>query len=345
MKKSLAVRLVAYTIYIVFLVLLIEAGSRIFLAKKMPSVTFINLSGFIDSYYPNLKAIETNSPNKDDGVFDILLLGGSVLHPNNGEIEEELNKQLTALNKHTPFKIHNAATPAHTSRDSKLKMDLLSQHHFDLILFYHGINDTRANNCKPEVFKKDYSHFKWYDEIEGIMKRPKKDWTAIPIAFNYLKIDIYQRLFPRRYIPRGYPRNGWTEYGEEVKTKASFKAHIRSILNHAESMNSKLVVPSFTYWIDDRYSKEFFEKNKDRDERARMPVEIWGKPPYVIKGIEAHNSVILTMAKENDNLMYIDMHSKMPKGDLFYDDICHLSQEGSIRFAKIIVAQISKEIK
>jgi lysophospholipase L1-like esterase len=313
----------------------------VFLLRQFPGISFTHLAGFVDQYYPMLKDIQHSTSNSKDETFDILLLGGSVLHPNNGEIEEELQKQLAALGKKQVVKIYNASMPGHTSRDSKFKMDLLQQQHFDLVIFYHGINDVRANNCTPDVFQEDYSHFKWYDELNGIIDIQGEASMALPIAANYWRITLQQRIFPHSYIPREIPRKGWSDYGAEVKTENSFRKNLESIYRHTQSINCPLLLATFTWYLPDNYSFEYFEETKNRDSRPRFPVKIWGKAPNVIKGIQAHNQVEKDFAEKEKDLLLVDLHAQMPKGEQYFDDICHLSKAGSQEFARILVKEIT----
>jgi hypothetical protein len=59
-------------------------------------------------------------------------------------------------------RVHLAAAGAQTSRDSYLKYRWLSSKRFDLVVLYDGINEACANNCPPNVFRADYSHYAWY---------------------------------------------------------------------------------------------------------------------------------------------------------------------------------------
>lgn len=88
MRRSFLLYLTTFTFALILSIVLFEVGSRIFLAKKFSTASFKNIPELIYAYYPNLKAIQENELTKEDGVFDILLLGGSVLHPNNGEVEK-----------------------------------------------------------------------------------------------------------------------------------------------------------------------------------------------------------------------------------------------------------------
>jgi len=340
-KRNWQIKIVALSFLLLFLLLLIEAGSRIFLINRYASASLVDFSTIIYDYYPKIKEINEIAPSTKDQKFDILLIGGSVLHPNNGEVEHELKKQLAGLESNTVITTYNAAIPGHTSRDSKLKMDLLRRKHFDLIIFYHGINEVRANNCVEDVFKQDYSHFKWYDEVNEVIQHQNSVFAA-PLAFGLWKVNLKQRIFPHHYIPKEIPRNGWTEYGKQIKTEASFRINLESIREVATSMQSQLLVPTFTYYLPENYSFENFQKNKDRDERPRFPLKIWGKPQNVVNGIEAHNRVVLSLAKMQDDLTVIDLHAQMPKGDLYFDDICHLSEIGSKRFVEILMQEVSE---
>jgi hypothetical protein len=75
-------------------------------------------------------------------------------------IERLLDEKLNYRASRTAC-IHNASHPAHTSLDSLYKYRELQDKSFDLVIIYHGINKTRANNCPPHVFQADYSHYAW----------------------------------------------------------------------------------------------------------------------------------------------------------------------------------------
>jgi len=302
-------------------------------------MTFMDHSEVIYLYYGNVRAVDKMVPKKGDGNFDVLLLGGSVLNPNNGEVAEKLKLQLKELDSSRSFKIHNVSYSGHTSRDSKFKMELLSKYHFDLVVFYHGINEVRANNCPNEVFKVDYGHFVWYDEINRVKKYSGHEISAIPLAFDYYKVIFTNMFFPTNYIPEGNPREGWREFGNNIKTEESFRSNLLDIKNIVNDMGSKLIVPTFTYCVDSNYSLQEFEKRRFRDERVRFPIETWGFPSNVTKGIEAHNGIIKELTNE-EGIVVIEMDSEMSKNDIMFDDVCHLTERGSGEFSKRIVKEI-----
>lgn len=336
MKPSYKVKLVGYLLYTIVLLAVVEVCSRIFLSYKLPSATFTQLDELIYDYYPVLNDIRKNAPNVKDTSIDILLLGASVLH-SSWPVEEELQNQLNKILHGTEFSIHNAAIPAHTSRDSKIKMDLLKDRHFDLVIFYHGINDSRANNCKRSIFAEDYSHFKWYDEINGILKRPKKEWTAIPIAFNYLRINLQQRIWPHSFIPREIPRKEWSVYGNEVKSARAFRSNILSIYQRVFKQKSHLILPTFAYWYDK--SGEPIEPDSTL---GGMPIKIWGEAANVKKAIDAHNAVIEDLGEEYAHISVLPMQSYLQQEKSNFADVCHPTKEGAKLFAEILSKKIQE---
>ena len=118
-------------------------------------------------YYPELRDIERIKIDNNDKCFDILLLGGSVLNRNWGNISHLFLEKVTYAKKQK-IRVHNLSEPGHTSRDSYFKYRNLFDKKFDLVLIYHGINDLRLNNCPPHIYKADYSHYSWYTPSTGL---------------------------------------------------------------------------------------------------------------------------------------------------------------------------------
>src|SRR5438128_105395 len=128
---------------------------------------FFSLNTIWYGYYPELRnsgALDAVIRNDDD-VYDVLILGGSVISPAFHFDKDLVNSKFEAALKR-PVRIFNLATPAHTSRDSLLKYRALAQQKFDLVILYDSINDTRMNNCPPQMFRADYTHCAWYRQID-----------------------------------------------------------------------------------------------------------------------------------------------------------------------------------
>jgi hypothetical protein len=106
-------------------------------------------------FYPLLKVVHDAKITADDGYYDILFLGGSVLF-DAGEWAKTKNffQEKLKTNTKLPIRIHNVARPSHSSLDSLFKYRFLADKHFDQVVVYDSINEVRANNCPPEMFKK-----------------------------------------------------------------------------------------------------------------------------------------------------------------------------------------------
>ena len=142
-------------------------------------VPFFDPGKILWAYYPPLADIAADPPRNDDDTLDVLILAGSVPHHKYGSVENELLEQLHASG-HTDVRIFNLATPAHTTRDSKIKYEAMSNVRFDLVLFYHGINESRTNNAPPDLFSEDYSHYAWYEIVNTLAEKIRTEFGQAP---------------------------------------------------------------------------------------------------------------------------------------------------------------------
>jgi hypothetical protein len=329
-----------YLIYILFIILLFELVFRAYYAIsfKKPRVLYRPFA-VIEHYYPGLLDVMDAEIRNDDEQLDILLLGGSVLTSMWGNVPADLESQLKkATNR--PFKIYNLATPAHTSRDSRVKFDLLKNQKFDVVLVYHGINAVRFNHCPPDVFKADYSHVDFYAKTNALAKRTWSRFSVLPLVFIQLKTNILRTYAEDNYLPFHAPVKDshldWIEYGMEVKTTEALRANYTHIINESEKRGNTLVMPQFGFYIPEGYSlKKFTDQQLDYG-RHRNPVELWGTVKTVTAGINAHNREIYKLQKEH-NLPLLNMNEKVTKDAAHYDDLCHLAPLGSIQFVEAVL--------
>jgi hypothetical protein len=75
--KSRRRRLLLIALYLLFLLLIAEAGSRLFWTLNS-GLSFLR-PRLIEAYCPQLAGVRQRDLRSDDGTFDMLLLGGSVL--------------------------------------------------------------------------------------------------------------------------------------------------------------------------------------------------------------------------------------------------------------------------
>ena len=333
-------------IYVLYLFLLFEVTSRIYLTfwKDVP---FIRPEEIIYEFYPELKEIKQRKIYKGDDKFDILLLGASVFNPEHCSIKSILLEELT---KKMPlkFEIHNLAKDAHISLDSLYKYTQLFNKHFDLVLFYHGINEVRANNCPLSIFKNDYSHYGWYRSINHIIRHKEIKFITFPYVFSLAWMKLQEKFLPLELVPKEDPRNDWVEHGKEIKTISSFKNNVIKIIEIAEIKEEPLLIMTFSFYVPEDYTFERFVNNSldyNRINGYRSTIEIWGNPQNVIAGISAHNKVIKNIVENYPNIYFIDINNLIPRQGKYFNDICHFSNLGSKKFVDNIINTVFRIIK
>ncbi len=333
-------------VYLLVTIILMEIGGRSFISIT-EDVPFFQPSKLIFKYYPEVQSVLDweGDPEKE---FRILLLAGSVLHPNHGDIAANMQKELQGFGEKRKKKVvvFNMAFSAHTSLDSKWKYELLKDIKMDVVFFYHGINETRANNIPAELFRKDYSHYTVYRQIGDIMGHPEMDYLILPYLVERIISGIHRQWYGNEYMGRDLPREEWLEFGSEIKTSQSFGMNLESIANQARRENSKLIAGTFAYFIPKGYRKKAFETpsqgftgyNPDAN-RPQFPIEIWGLPDNVKAGIDSHNVVVKEKGKQM-RFSVIDFETVVYRRAVNYDDICHLSNSGCLIFGRELAYSI-----
>ena len=336
-------KIVYYTLYVVYILLLIEISARVFLTINK-GVPFFNPKEIIYNFYPQLKKVKQTHIMKGDEWFDMLLLGGSVIDINWGTIGQLFHEKLAGKIKRR-VRIHNVAWAAHTSLDSYYKYKHLLDKDFDLVVLYHGVNEIRANNCPPSFFKSDYSHYSWYESVNIFEKHKEINSIAFPYVFHDIFLKIRTMLNPSRHLRTHWPIPEWIRYGCNIKTAHSFKNNLINILEIAHKKKETTLLMTFSIYIPKNYSREKF-KNKHLDYGThKIPVEMLGKPENVAKGIVVHNEVIKEVAARYENILFVDQSRLMPKNGSHFDDFCHLTNKGCEKFVDNILEVIDEFLK
>jgi hypothetical protein len=326
MKKLLVAILVT--------LLMVELSSRLYF-QITRSVPLLKMDHLIYNYYPELRQV-VDQYDRDSADINILILGGSVIAPDlycdpSAYLQQRLCQQLEGKS----VRIYNVARIGHSSLDSRIKTEVLSQFSFDYTVFYHGINDSRANNIPSEYFDLDYKHFSYYEEVLLLLRHSEIKWTVIPYTFDLLRRSFRNQAYPSPKVPPFYlvtkdsvPNKLYWEFGGEIKTIQSFAKNIESIHKSVtREGKGMLVLMTYAYYLPANYSLQaFLEKQLDYDEQ-KWPVEIYGQPENVVKAIQAHNNVIQSFSK-HDNLLLLDFQPKVPQNGLYFHDICHLTEKG-----------------
>ncbi|MFQ5731642.1 MAG: SGNH/GDSL hydrolase family protein, partial [Planctomycetaceae bacterium] len=330
-KRSPSRRLVGWGLYAGYLAAVVFVGVKLFgyFVLDIPVTRSANADDVWRYYYKELwksGAVDSQS-TAGDGRMDVLLLGASVLEQAADPLEDALKKQVG-----DNVRVYNLCKSAHTTRDSALKYSRLREKQFDLIVVYHGINDSRMN-CVPKAdFRDDYSHCRWYAGFDRRLKAGMLSVRGITAGFNRGKIAL------------GEPDDDARAFGRDVKTETAFRRNVEQIVKAAAARKTPVVLMTFATWIPDGYSEEKFRMGKlpYGSGRFELPVEVWGDPPNVLKTVNAHNAVIRDIAGRYDNVRFVDQQKLLPGNGSVFSDVCHLTDDGCEQFAANVVAAIRR---
>jgi hypothetical protein len=258
-------------------------------------------------------------------------------------VETELREQLAALG-HRDVRIFNLAMPAHTSRDSLLKYGALTDDRFDLVIFYHGINEARVNNAPPDLFREDYGHYSWYEVVNTLAPYHGSAYFALPYTLRYLAIAARSYLTKNRFISTYEVRKEWARYGKDPRSAASFSRNVNGILELASQRGERLVLMTFALYIPEDYSRKAFTEKRLDYRLHRAPIEWWGLPEHVMNAVSAHNQIVHGVAARHEQVLLVDQAGLMPGSALYFNDPCHLTAAGAARFVENMLAVLGSDL-
>lgn len=319
-------------LYLLYLLLLVEVGSRAYWRFEA-GVPFFDTGRLLELlYYPELTPVLEADIRRGDDTFDILLLGGSVLADDYGGAAAKLEKDLERRTER-PVRVHNLAVAGHTSRDSYWKYTRLGGKRFDLVVLYHGINEVRANNCPPGIFRADYGHYLWYREVNQLASHPEVGWLVSPFTIERMWMKLRYAWEPDQYVPRNVPREEWLKHGSDLRSPAALETNFRAVLELARERGDRVLLMTFAF--------------DPTPQDGIFPPSIWGHEANVVAGIRAHNRVIRTLAAERagDDLLFVDQARLMPPDDPLFVDICHLSRRGLRRFVNTVGRRVARDMR
>jgi len=327
-------------IFLVLAEIFLRLGFSVFM-----SVSFVHPSEIIYHYYPMIRDIRKQYEAKSNSS-KVLILSCSTLHKEWGGFREILQKKLNESRGPESYQILNAAGIGFSSSDNLNCYKLLSDLKFDIVIDYSGINDSRFNNCPPDVYKEDYSHLAWNNEINCILRHHEMDYIVTPFILDFAYQFFYERIFPNRFIPIHYSmRPTWWSYGSQFKSLSSFKNNLLSIRDLAAKRKEQIIFIPYCFYLPADYSLERF-KEKKLDYRFApnsRETEIWGRPDNVSGFLNSSNQIVTSVASF-DSAAYLDIRSMMKKPS-YYADICHFSPEGLSLFSDLIAEKIESEKK
>ena len=174
-------KIILFFVLIMLVFFAVEITARIYYSTSRGISFFSAPKDQMIMWYPNLK--ELYEYNYSEEKFNVLLLGGSALTDDWGNIPNEIIKSLEAT-VDKKVNLVNLAAAATNTRDTLFKYLETHKKKFDLVILYHGINENRANNVPLYLWKDDYSHFSWYDEVNFYQNHPiyKKTLFLTPLV-------------------------------------------------------------------------------------------------------------------------------------------------------------------
>ncbi|MDO9069107.1 MAG: hypothetical protein Q7W05_11705 [Deltaproteobacteria bacterium] len=326
--KKFAARGMVFLLLVMVSIASAELVSRVFWSRY--SVPLLDPGRILYAYYPEMMQVEHDKPSKGDGHYNVLMLGGSVIHPEWGSVADELKKQLIRSGRQN-VRIYNLAKPGHTSRDSWLKYTRLISSHFDLVVFYHGINDARANNAPPEIYKDDYSHYVWYEMVNAMAGYHGSARCALPCTLCWLVISINQVFNKDRYIPFNNLREEWVKYGGDIRSAKSFQLNLKGVLDTALSREDQIMIMTFAAYAP----------KESAPEEVEWPLEKWGEPENVLLAEKAHNDIVKKFANHDTHILFVDQAGLIPGVPSYFQDSCHLTEAGSRKFVENMIKVLS----
>ncbi len=298
--------------------------------------------GLLRKYYPELVTVLSEEVPADTNTRTILILGGSVVSPGYSRLEKRLDTLLTPyLNQGSQLKVYNLAVPAHTSLDNVRKLELLPDKHFDLILYYEAINESRFNNVPPQLFRDDYDHVKWHHDISLILSHKELPFLIAPYAVHYSIRQLQDRLQGKTYIDFEQIKPENMTYGNHIKTAGPYNANINKLVKIANARHEKLLLISYASYFPENVRLTGGESDMAHFGGCQFasPVSVWGKPENVRKCIVENNRELLQVARQT-NTPLLDMANLVPQKKSYFCDVCHFSEEGARFFAD----QLAKNI-
>ena len=332
----------------------------IFIPCELSSRAYFAIRGNSSFWWPDLQSVfyrelqdsgVLDAPHSSgDNDFKVLLLGGSVIAPDFGKIDEFLALQLERkIGK--PVNIYNLARAAHSSRDSLNKYLRLSEKRFDLVLFYHAINESRMNNVSPDMFREDYTHASWYARIDALNQHPETPAITLFYALHYLWIKFGEKTGLISYLPRHIPPDSWLGHGSNVRSEAAFRANLSQLMEEAKQRGDLLLIATFATYLPKNYDLNRTHDRQpegvnDYNQNGLSYIEAWGRARNVLSAVAKHNEVSRQLGRsaseKSENVIFVDLDATFPRRGEFFVDVTHFSLAGQRVFVNSMVLEIAK---
>jgi hypothetical protein len=337
-----ASNLSASALGLIFMLAVLEVGLRLVTMSSDPRVLVYprvatDINGFKDP------AFEKKIP---PGEFRILALGASafVTRSFQPEFQRLLNESPFFGGRRLRVRIVSTGVPAHMTYDSLWKYRYwYAGYDFDVVMYYHGINDARANNYPRSVFREDYTQFPYFRQYAPIFA-----WIdRHPVLSRSFCVSFVAKLVGKAWIrfspafqrdaPYNDPRQDpWLPEGADVKSAAVFERNAEELIALARSRGQRVLLLTYAYYLPSDYTNErFLARQTDYSfMEESVATEVWGRKENVVKAIETHNAVTRKIAARHPDVLFFDMDRFMPKDKAHFIDICHWTDLGRATFAR-----------
>jgi len=352
--RVIASNLLSVVISLLVLAILLELGLRAVYFSADPRVLVYppvanHINGLRDSDFDS-----EISP----GEFRILALGASAFITRNfqPQMQALLNENPLFAEQGLKVRLVSAGIPAHMTYDSLWKYQYwYDGYDFDLVMFYHGINDARANNYPREAFRDDYTQFSYYQRFwpafDWIEQHPRLSRSFLVSWVMKLALGAKSIHAPdfQREAPYNNPLDDpWRAEAGDLKTPPVFARNVESVVELAESRDQALLLLTYTYYTPKGYSNERFLAGDAGGldysfAEESVATEVWGWSHHVEAAIEAHDEVVREIAAEHPEVLFFDMERFMPKDGEHFIDICHWTDLGQERFAEGLVKALKSK--
>ncbi|HZR23824.1 MAG TPA: hypothetical protein VFA59_09570 [Vicinamibacterales bacterium] len=312
-----------------------EAAARVFW-RVAYGLSLRHAGHVLVAFYPELRRVDGIHPSRGDGHFEILLLGGSVLHPGWGAVEQALVERLERAGIHD-VRVTNLAAIGRTSRDSVLNYASLTDARFDRVIVYDGLNDVRANNIPPDRFRDDYGHYQWYETVNAMAGSDASALFALPLTIRFAAVRARETSARNRYMPSGAIPQEWLVYGKSARSVAALEHNLGEIVSIAARRGDPLTLMTFAIHVPSNYSLDRFHHHTLDYDLHVSPIELWGDPANVVSAVDQQNEAVRRLAAAHPDVTLVDQANTLPRGAEYFNDICHLTLAGSSAFAENIV--------
>lgn len=330
-------------IAILLLFLVIETTSRLYW-RFTRGVPLLKPGRLVYAFYPKLQSIGWFQPEINDDKFDVLFLGGSALTNAWSSIQPILYESATWETK-ANIRIHNLSKPGHSSRDSLIKYRYLQHTPFDLIVFYHGLNETRANNCPPDVFADDYSQYAWYDVIAKLERHTESRYLLFPFTGDFLMTLLKERFGSGMQSRMAKPLPDWLQHGADIKTVRTFRANLEEIVTSAGERDIPVLLMTYATHVAAGYTEEAFANRELDYTLHKANIALWGELQNVRAGVAAHNAITHELADRYEHCLFVDQDALVPKEGRYYNDVCHFTSVGSAAFVRNMMPDVLRVLE